>query len=141
MTNMSPQTSYIPSQLQPGESETARQRAFTRWMSRDLLQAATDFCKNIGHVAIYCETTKGGGTRYLFWQMPPGAGCEVRSGRTNEKFGDFDRANQQRDWRLLSLHVSEDELYSAVWLSAPHYEAGVAHLRLFGISPAEKAPV
>jgi len=129
--------SYIPSELQSGDAESARQHAFTRWMSRDLLQAATDFCKNIGHVAAYCESSKEG-TRYLFWQMPPGACCEVRSGRTKEKFEDFDRVNQQRGWRLLSLHVSAQEIYSAVWVSAQHYAAGVAFLRLFGISPAER---
>ena len=130
-------STYVPSQLLGGDSESARQRASTRWMSRDLLQAATDFCKNLGLVAAYCESSKEG-TRYLFWQMPPGAGCEVRSGRTKEKFVDFDRANQERGWQLLSLHVSDDDLYSAVWLSAQHFEAGVAFLRLFGISPAER---
>jgi len=109
-------------------------------MSRDLLQAATDFCKNIGHVAAYCESSEDG-TRCLFWQMPPGACCEVRSGRTKEKFVDFDRANQERGWRLLALHVSKDELYSAVWLSAQHYEAGVAYLKLFGISPADRKAI
>lgn len=129
--------SYVPSELQPGDAKTARQHAFTRWMSRDLLQAATDFCKNIGHVAVYCESSNEG-TRYLFWQMPAGASCEVRSGRTKEKFVDFDRVNQQRGWHLLSLHVSEQELYSAVWISAQHYDAGVAFLRHFGISPAER---
>jgi hypothetical protein len=128
---------YVPSELRSGDTESVRQRAFTRWMSRDLLQAATDFCKNIGHVAAYCESSKDT-TRYLFWQMPPGACCEVRSGRTKEKFEDFDRMNRQRGWRLLSLHVSDQELYSAVWISAQHYEAGVAFLRLFGISPAEQ---
>jgi hypothetical protein len=106
-------------------------------MSRDLLQAATDFCKNIGQVALYCESSKEG-ARYLFWHLPAGALCEVRSGRAKEKFLDFDRANQERDWRLLSLHVSEDELYSAVWISNDHYEAGVTFLRHFGISAAER---
>ncbi len=134
---MNPPATYLPSELLPGELEAARQRAFTRWMSRDLLQAATDFCKNIGQLAVYCEASDEG-TRYIFWQMPPAASCEVRSGRTKEKFVDFDRVNQERGWRLLSLHVSEQELYSAVWISAPHYEAGAAFLRLFGISPAER---
>lgn len=132
-------TTYVPSRLELGEAETARQRGFTRWMSRDLLQAATDFCKNIGQVAVYCEASKEG-TRYLFWHMPAGACCEVRSGRAKEKFLDFDQVNRDRDWRLLSLHVSDNDLYSAVWISAQHYEAGVAYLRLFGISPAEIKP-
>lgn len=133
---MNTPATYVPSQLRAGEAEAARQHAFTRWMSRDLLQAATDFCKNIGHVAAYCESAKEG-TRYLFWQMPAGASCEVRSARTKEKFVDFDRANQERGRRLLSLHVSEDELYSAVWLSVQHHEAGAAFLQRFGISTAE----
>lgn len=122
--------------MQPGDpAESARQRAFTRCLSRDLLQAATNFCKNVGHVAAYCESSEHG-TRCLFWQMPAGASCEVRSGRTKEKFVDFDRVNRERGWRLLSLHVSPQELYSAVWISEQHYEAGVAFLRLFGISSA-----
>jgi hypothetical protein len=137
---MNTPTNYVSSELQCGDAESARQRAFTRWMSRDLLQAATDFCRNIGHVAAYCESSQDG-TRYLFWQMPPGACCEVRSGRTKEKFEDFDRVNQERGWRLLSLHVSEQEIYSAVWISPRHYEAGVAFLRLFGIWPAERKNV
>lgn len=127
---------HVPSRLLGDDFETARQSALTRWMSRDLMQAATDFCRNIGLLPIYCETAREG-TRYLFWHIPAGAACEVRSGRTKEKFIDFDRANRERGWRLLSLHVSPDELYSAVWISAEHFAAAAQFLARFGIAPAE----
>ncbi len=105
-------------------------------MSRDLLQAATDFCRNIGLLPLYCETSREG-TRYLLWHLPLGAACEVRSGRTKEKFFDFDRLNRERGWQLLSLHVGEEELYSAVWLSANHVDLAAQYLARFGIMPAE----
>jgi hypothetical protein len=130
-------SSYVPSELQAGETAWARERAFTRWLSRDLNQAAADFCKNLGHVAAYCECSKEG-SRFLPWQLPPDAGSEVRSARTKERFAEYDRRNQQRDWRLLSLHVSEDQLYSAVWITAGHYDEGVRFLRRYGVSAAQR---
>lgn len=133
---MNPPSAYLPSKLDPGEAEALRERAFTRWMFLDLLQAATEFCQNIGLVAVCCECSKEG-TRYLFWQAPQDARFEIRSGRTEEEFLGFDRANRERGWPLLSLHVSEENLYSGVWVSEPHYESGVAYLRCYGISPAD----
>jgi len=69
--------------------------------------------------------------------MPAGALCEVRSGRPKDKFLEFNRKNLVRGGRLLSLHVSPEQLYSAVWISADSYPAAVRCLNHFGISPAE----
>jgi len=102
------------------------------------MQAATDFCKNIGHVAIYAEYSSEGLTRYLFWRPSPGTSFEVRSGRAKEQFERFDRANAERGHRLLSLHISEQGLYSAVWISPEHYEEGKAYLAVLGITTPEK---
>ena len=134
---MSPTPLPLPSQILPGAFDAARRAAFTRWMSRDLLQASTDFCRNIGLYPLYAECSAEG-TRYLCWNMPAGASCEVRSGRTKEKFIDYDRMNHERGWHLLSLHVSDDGLYSAVWLSADHVSLGAQYLSRFGILPAER---
>jgi hypothetical protein len=129
---------YIPSQTLLGDTELIRERSFTRWMSRDLLQAASDFCKNIGLSAIYCEVSPQGTTRYLFWQPPEGTRREVRSGRTLEQFMKLDEANILRGWPLLSLHVRENAVYSGVWISPDHYEEGTAVLAFYGITPAER---
>jgi hypothetical protein len=102
------------------------------------MQAATDFCKNIGHVAIYAECSSEGLTRYLFWRPSPGTSFEVRSGRAKEQFETFDRANAERGRRLLSLHISEQGLYSAIWISPEHYEEGKSYLAVFGIATPEK---
>ena len=136
---MNTPATYIPSKLLAGETEMLRQHSFTRWMTRDLLQAATDFCKNIGLYPLCAESGADGLARYIFWRLPPGAFIEVRSGRAREKFVDYDRANQERDWRLLSLHVSEADVYSAVWISADHYEPAKRVLAAYGITPAEKS--
>ncbi|HWA09757.1 MAG TPA: hypothetical protein VG838_09930 [Opitutaceae bacterium] len=130
---------YVPSKLLAGETEVLRQHSFTRWMTRDLLQAATDFCRNLGLYPLYAETGTDGLARYLFWRLPAGASIEVRSGRAKEKFIDYDRVNEERDWRLLSLQVNEAEVYSAVWISAEHYDQGRRILAAYGITPAEKS--
>ena len=135
---MNASTNYIPSKLLTGEAELLRQHSFTRWMSRDLMQAAADFCRNIGMVPAYSETSPDHLTRYLFWKLPPGAVIEVRSGRTREKFEEFDSVNRERDMRLLSLHINESEIYSAVWISNVHFETAKAVLLAHGITPAEK---
>ena len=135
---MNSSTTYVQSKLLPGDSETLRQQSLTRWMSRDLMQAAGDFCRNIGLVPIYCECSPDHLTRYLFWKPPQGAAFEVRSGRTREKFEEFDHVNQQRNLRLLSLHVNESDIYSAVWISADYLETGRAFLKTHGITFAER---
>src|SRR5271168_5282441 len=104
---MNASRTFTQSKLLPGESEALRQQSLTRWMSRDLMQAAGDFCRNIGLVPIYCECSPDHLTLYLFWKPPQGATFEVRSGRTREKFEEFDQASQQRNLRLLSLHINE----------------------------------
>jgi hypothetical protein len=129
---------YIPSQTLPGDAELIREHSFTRWMSRDLLQAATDFCKNLGLSSIYSECSPGLVTRYLFWRPPQGALVEVRSGRELDQFQAFDHANAERGWPLLSLHISEYRIHSGVWISPDHYETGKAVLARYGITPAER---
>lgn len=134
---MNTPTGYVPSVLSTGEHELLRQHALTRWMTRDLAQAATDFCRNLGQLPIYCEAGKEG-VRYLFWHLPRGAYCEVRTGRTAEKFVDFDANNHARGWKLLSLHVSDDGLHSAVWLSEEQWVLGRFYLSQFGIGAAQR---
>ncbi|MDB6108348.1 MAG: hypothetical protein JWR69_98 [Pedosphaera sp.] len=129
---------YAPSKLLSGEIEILRQHSLTRWMSRDLTQAAGDFCRNIGLVPAYCECSTDHLTRYLFWRPPTGALIEVRSGRAKEKFEEFDRVNHDRNWQLLSLHINERELYSAVWISSAHFEIAKAFLLAHGITCAER---
>ncbi len=62
----------------------------------------------------------------------------MRSGRARDKFEEFDRENREKNCRLLSLHVNESELYSAVWLSSDHYEIGKAVLLAHGITVPER---
>ena len=135
---MKTSTTYIPSKLLTGDMELLRQHSFTRWMSHDLMQAAGDFCRNLGLVPVYCECSPDHLTRYLFWRLPQGAGFEVRSGRTKEKFEEFDRVNRERHWRLLSLHVNESDGYSAVWITPDQFETARAFLMAHGITTAEK---
>jgi len=125
-----------PSRLLDGDFEAARQSAFTSWMAPRLTQATVDFSRNIGLLPIYAETS-GQCTRYLFWHLPAGTQCEVRSGRAKEAFLEFDRKNCDQGRRLISLHVGPDQRYSAVWISAEHHAAAVQFLSRFGISPAE----
>lgn len=114
-----------------------RQHSFTRWMSPDLTQAAVDFCRNLGLVPAYSEYSPSHGTRYLFWHPPQGALVEVRSGRAKEKFEEIDSAKRGQPWRLLSLHISDAGLYSAVWISSEHYEIAKVYLAAHGITTAE----
>jgi hypothetical protein len=126
----------VPSRFIVGEFEATRQSAFTRWMNPELRQAAVDFSRNIGLVPIFAETSRDG-TRYLFWHMPTGAKCEVRSGRTKEQFLEFDRVGREQGRRLVSLHTSVDSLYSAVWITIEHHALATEFLKRFGITAAE----
>jgi hypothetical protein len=134
--NTSP--TYIPSKLLGGDVELLRQHSLTRWMSRDLMQAAADFCRNLGLLPAYCECSPDHLTRYLFWRLPQGAVIEVRSGRTKDKFEEFDRVNRDRNFRLLSLHINESDVYSGVWISSGHFETAKAFLATHGITAAER---
>ncbi len=134
---MNSSTSFTASKILGGESELIRQHSFTRWMSRDLMQAAGDFCRNLGLIPIYCECSPDHLTRYIFWRPPQGAGFDVRSGRAKDKFEELDKANRERSWKLLSLHVNEADVYSAVWISPDHYETAKAFLLAHGITAAE----
>ena len=60
--------------------------------------------------------------------LPQGAMIEVRSGRTKAQFEEFDRVNHERNLPLLSLHLNESEIYSAVWISRDHFETAKAVL-------------
>jgi hypothetical protein len=129
-------TSYTPSRLLLGDSEMLRRHSFTRWMSRDLLQPASDFLKNIGLLAIYAECSSEGLFRYLCWHPREGCAFEIRSGRTLAQFEEFDRKNLERGWSLLSLHINECDLYSAVWIFPNQHETAKSVLAAYGITPA-----
>jgi hypothetical protein len=135
---MNSTTTYIPSKILAGNAELLRQHSFTRWMSRDLMQATADYCKNIGLFPLYCETSPDHLARYLFWRLPQGAITEVRSGRTKEKFTELDQASMEKNRKLVSLHVNESDVYSAVWVSSDHYETAKTILAAYGIMCAER---
>jgi hypothetical protein len=135
---MDTQQKYIASKTIPGDTEFFREHAFTRWMSRDLLQAASDFCRNIGLYSIYSECSPDCLTRYLFWRMPQGALIEARSGRTEAQFREIDKVNIQRGLDLLSLHINESDIYSAVWISSSHLKTATAMLAIYGITTAQR---
>lgn len=128
---------YTPSKLLTGDGSVLRQHTLTRWMSPDLTQAAVDFCRNLGLVPVYTECSPEHLTRYLFWQPPPGALFEVRSGRTQDKFREIDSTKRDQPWRLLSLHISSADLYSAVWITSEHYEIARVFLAAHGITAAD----
>jgi hypothetical protein len=130
--------SYIASKLLPGETELLRKHSFTRWMSPDLTQAAVDFCRNLGLYPIYAECSPEHLTRYLFWRLPQDARIEVRSGRSKEKFEELDLLNQAKKIALVSLHINERDIYSAVWISADHADTAKAVLAAHGITGAER---
>jgi hypothetical protein len=135
---MSDSIEYTPSRLLDGPAEAIRQHSFTRWMSADLMQAATDFCRNISLCAIYTECSPEKGYRKLLWHPPENAFIEVRSGRTRDQFTVIDHRNAEAGRKLLSLHIDEADNYSAVWISADHYETAQAVLAVYGITPAER---
>ena len=138
LRTMNASSGHITSKLRSGDGELLRQNSFTRWMSRDLTQAAGDFCRNLGLFAVYCETSPDHLTRYLLWRLPQGAAIEVRSGRTKDKFEELDRTNRAKNWRLLSLHVNESDVYSAVWITSEHFETAKAFLLAHGITVAQR---
>ena len=63
---------------------------------------------------------------------------EVRSGRSKEQFEALDRANSEKSRRLLSLHINESDVYSAVWISRDYFETAKTVLAAQGITCAEK---
>jgi hypothetical protein len=131
--------SFTPSRLSTGDDAALlRENAFTWWMSRDLMQAAIDYLKNIGPLPLYAETNAEGHTRYLCWRAPKDWGCEVRTGRTLEQLTKFDQVNKERDWPLLTLHINDRGIYSAVWLAPNHLELAQKVMTSYGISPASR---
>jgi hypothetical protein len=129
---------YTPSILL-SQGELLRERSFTRLMSRDLMQPATDFLRHLNLVAIYAECSASG-TRYLLWHPPAKCAFEIRSGRTRDQFEDLDRANIERGWQLLSLDIDQAEIHSAVWISTEHFETATQVLAAYGILPARRIP-
>jgi len=128
---------YLPSKLLNGDAGVLREHTFTRWMSRDLTQASVDFCRNLGLVPAYSEYSSEHSIRYIFWKPPQGTLVEVRSGRTKDKFEEIDDTKRGDQWRLLSLHVNDAGLYSAVWVSSDHFETAKAFLAAHGVTTAE----
>lgn len=135
---MNTNVTYVTSKLLSGPAEALRQQSFTRWMSSDLKQAASDFCRNIGLLPVYAECSPDHLTRYLFWKPPQGACLEVRSGRIKEKFQELDRVIHERGWKLLSLHINESDVYSAVWIAPDQFETAKAFLTAHAITVAER---
>ena len=135
---MKDSVTYIPSRTVNGTAELLRHHSFTRWMSRDLSQAATDFNRNLGLFPLYCECSPENLIRTIYWRLPNGAMLEVRCARPKDSFEEFDQANRDRGWSLLSLHVNENEHYSAVWISGEHAMLGRSVLAAHGITPAER---
>jgi hypothetical protein len=131
-------SNYTQSKLLNGKTEALREQGFTRWMPRDLTQAAVEFCRYIGLLPVYSECSSEHLTRYLFWQPPQGAMVEVRSGRTRDQFEEFDRVNRTRNMQLLSLHINESNIYSAVWFSTNHLKTAKTFLKTYGITPARR---
>ena len=129
---------YIASELAAGESEFLRQHGLTSWMSNDLLQVATDFLQKLGLLPLYAEYSSDKKHRYLLWHAPANFACEVRSGRTLAQFIGYDNGNIDRGWKLLSLHITTDEIYSAVWVPADHLKAAQQFLNSYGIAPASR---
>ncbi|MEO6846327.1 MAG: hypothetical protein ABI443_03145 [Chthoniobacterales bacterium] len=127
----------IPSKLQNGDSESLRERSFCRWVSRDLFQAIVDFSKSTGLHSLYVEASQEKGRRAIFWNPPASATYEVRSARTREQFEEIHKRSCGSGRKLLSLHVSSENIYSAVWISIEHYDTAARHLDVFGIAPAQ----
>jgi hypothetical protein len=129
---------YTPSKLLPGEGELLRERAFTNWLSSDLHQAAAHFMINVGLVAIYAECGSDNRRRNILWHPPELHAFEFRSGRSRGNFEKLDHGNIERGWPLLTLHINESDVYSAIWVSASQYEAAKLVLARYGITPAER---
>ncbi len=127
---------YIPSRLLIGQAGALRRESMTRWMSGELAQAALDFCRNIGLMPVYCETSPDRLTRFLFWKVPKNAQLELRGGRTREKFEEADVVSRESGRQLLSLHINECDIYSAVWIAQEHYVRANAYLLAHGITAA-----
>jgi hypothetical protein len=63
---------------------------------------------------------------------------EVRSGRTETEFRAHDEVAATQGLQLLSLHLSADDIYSAVWVSADHIEIATAVLHHYGLTRAQR---
>lgn len=129
---------YTPSTPLPGDTGILRQHSFTAWLPLEHLQAATDFGLSIGLVPIYAEHQDRDTGRYLFWSPPAGMEFEVRSGRTETEFSAYDEANATKGLQLLSLHLSPDDIYSAIWVSSEHLKTATAVLHHYGLTQAQR---
>ena len=129
---------YTPSTPLPGDTGLLRQHSFTAWLPLEHLQAATDFALSIGLLPIYAEHQNRDTGRYLFWSPPAGMEFEVRSGRTETEFRAYDEVNATKGLQLLSLNMSADDIYSAIWVSADHIEIATAVLHHHGLTRAQR---
>ena len=50
----------------------------------------------------------------------------MRSARSKEWFAEHDATNRERKMPLLSLHINDSDVYSAVWISEDHFKAAQA---------------
>lgn len=130
---------YTSSQPLTPESAEFRERCFTSWLPLEALQAAIDFNLALGLLPIYVEHRDSETGRYLFWHPPDGMEFEVRSGRAEDVFRECDEMASDRGLALLSLHISEDRLYSAVWVAEEHLDSATTSLRGFGLSRASRS--
>ena len=112
-----------PSLLKDGPCAALRERLFTPWMTGFELQESTDRMVELGMVAIYSEFIPEYGFREIYWRPQVPIHFEVRSGRPQDEFLELQAANAERDWPLVTLHISHPGgYYSAVWMD----EAGRA---------------
>ena len=130
---------YTSSQPLTLESAAFRERCFTSWLPLEGLQAAIDFNLTLGLLPIYVEHRDSKTGRYLFWHPPDGMEFEVRSGRSENLFREFDEKASDRGVALLSLHINEDRLYSAVWVAEEHLDSATTSLNGFGLSRATRS--
>ena len=145
MQNMNKNITYIPSKILAGNTEILRQHSFTRWMSRDLMQATVDYCKNIGLYPLYCEASPDHLARCLFWRLPQGAITEVRSWRTKrQRFMEHTIKQARRNNRKLIISSCErrdDVYFCPVWVSSDYCETAKNLFTAYGITCAERKEI
>lgn len=127
---------YHPTRPIPGGHERLRELTFTAWLSPDLHQAAIEFQRHLGLLPLYLECDAALRRRALYCHWPAGSKITAHSGRSETQFLAFDQMYREKGFRLLSLQICEDKLYSAVWVDAPLWEQGVEFLGLYGLSAA-----
>ena len=129
---------YHPSELTE-EKRFIRKASFTRWLALDFHQAAVDFQRSIGLMPLYLETDPDNRRRAIFICYPRESHVAARSGRKEEQFLTYDAQYRQQHMSCLTLHVSVEGLYSAVWCSDDQRSAILPILENYGISPTRSS--